>query len=806
MRRFTVTGMSCAACSARVEKAVSAVSGVTECSVNLLLSSMAVKGTASDEEIIAAVVKAGYDAFAGAPEKKAVADKSTKMLVLRLCVSLTLHLMLTYISMAHLMWGAPLPSLLADSPFILALSEGILTLAIMCINRKFFINGAMGIIRRAPNMDTLVALGSGASFLYSAVSTVLMLFSKKTDIVLSELFYESAAMILVLITVGKALESRSKAKTTEALEALEKLSPETATVLKDGKETVIPTDKLCVGDIFVLRPGDRICADGVVINGESSVDESALTGESMPVEKSVGCKVAAATVNLSGYMECKADKVGADTALSKIIRSVSDASATKAPIAKAADKVASVFVPAVISIAAITLVIWLIVGYDFGFALSRAVSVLVISCPCALGLATPVAITVGSGVGARHGILFKSAAALESAGRIKTVIFDKTGTLTKGKPEVSDIICFGQSEDEVLAAAYSAEAKSEHPIAKAIVRKALSLGINEQICESFESFSGFGVIASKGTDTVCVGKLAFAQKHAQVGDGVISEYERLSSSGKTAVAVAKNGNIIGIVAVCDAIKDDAKDAVAAISRMGIKTLMLTGDSEKTARAVADCLGINDMIAGVLPDEKAQTVKKYAKEAPVCMVGDGINDAPALCFATLGIAIGAGTDIAIDSADAVITGSGLFGVCDTLSLGRSVLANIRENLFWAFFYNVICIPLAAGVWYPAFGIVLSPLIGAAAMSLSSICVVLNALRLNLYKSKKKEIKKMTKEFTVKGMMCAHCEAAVKSALEAISGVESACADHKKNKVSVTLFADVSDEVIKKAIVEKGYTVE
>lgn len=831
MQQFNVTGMSCAACSARVEKAVRAVKGVSDCSVNLLTGSMSVEGNVESGVIIDAVVKAGYGASVkGKQEEKNdegdPGKAETKALKNRLIWSVGFLLVLMYFSMGHTMWNWPLPERLAQNHIAIGIIQLLLTTAVMVINRKFFINGAKGILHRAPNMDTLVSLGAGAAYVYSLYALF-----KMTDVVMTdgmhagmhymhEFYFESAAMILTLITVGKMLESISKGRTTDAIKGLMELSPKTATVLKDGREVTVPIGEVAVGDIFIVRPGDSIPVDGTVFDGSSAVDESALTGESVPVEKGIGDSVSAATVNRSGFLKCRAVRVGEDTTLSQIIKMVSDASATKAPIAKAADKVSGIFVPVVISIAVITAVIWLLVGQTVGFALARAISVLVISCPCALGLATPVAIMVGSGVGAKNGILFKTAAALEGTGRIGTVVLDKTGTVTEGAPKVTDIMPFGaMDETGLLSAAAALEGKSEHPLAKAILREAEEMKIARGDVSCFEAVPGHGLKGVIDGKSIIGGNLSFAAENAAVGDDVKAAADSLSAEGKTPMFFVLDGKFIGFIAVADTIKPDSHDAVAELKGMGLKVVMLTGDNERTAKAIAKQAGIDEVIAGVLPDGKEAVVRKLSENSKTAMVGDGINDAPALARADIGIAIGAGTDIAIDAADVVLMKSRLSDVPAAIRLGRYTLRNIHENLFWAFIYNVIGIPLAAGAWTHLLNWSMNPMFGAAAMSLSSVCVVTNALRLNFAKlhpknkrhsdandNIQKENVKMERTFKVKGMMCQHCEMAVKKAIMAIDGVQDAVVSHDLGTAVVTADLKVTDEMIKSAIVSAGYEVQ
>lgn len=821
MKQFNVTGMSCAACSARVEKAVSEVKGVTSCSVSLLTNSMGVEGTAAPAEIIAAVEKAGYGASEKGktvpnPESDALADRETPRLKKRLIWSVGFLVVLMYFSMGHTMWGFPLPAFFEGNHVAVGLVQLLLTVAVMVINQKFFVNGFKGLIRKSPNMDTLVALGSAAAFVYSTYALFAMTdaqLSGDSQAVMSymhEFYFESAAMILALITVGKTLEARSKGKTTDALKGLIKLSPKTAVILRDGVEVEIPADELSVGDTFIVRPGAAIPADGTVTEGHSAVDESAVTGESVPADKTVGDRVFAAAINQSGFMKCKAVRVGENTALAEIIRMVSDAAATKAPIAKTADKVSGIFVPTVIAIAAVTTVIWLLTGASFGFALARGISVLVISCPCALGLATPVAIMVANGVGAKNGILFKTAAAIEETGKTAIAVLDKTGTVTSGKPAVTDIIpTKGVSENELISDAYSLEMKSEHPLARAVTEYAENIGANRFDVENFKALPGNGLTASHENDTLSAGNLKFAKTLADIPEDMKAISEKLSESGKTPLFFCKNRRLTGIIAVADTIKEDSKQAVSELKNMGIRVVMLTGDNERTAKAIAAQAGIDEVISGVLPDGKEAVVRKLMTEGKTAMVGDGINDAPALTRADIGIAVGAGTDIAIDAANVVLMNSRLSDVPAVIRLSRAAYKNIRQNLFWAFFYNAIGIPLAAGG-------MLNPMFAAAAMSLSSFCVVSNALRLNLvnirdpHKDKmikiKKEKKAMSVKMKIEGMMCGHCEATVKKALEAVPGVISAEVSHEKGEAVVTLSDAVPFEVLKKAVEDKDYKVE
>ena len=833
MEQYTVTGMSCAACSARVEKAVSKVPGVTSCSVSLLTNSMGVEGTASPESIIAAVEEAGYGASqkGTAAEKTvsagedALADHETPALLRRLVASLVFLAVLMYISMGHMMWNWPLPAALADNHVAMGLIQLLLTAAVMVINQRFFIGGFKSLIHRAPNMDTLVALGAGAAFVYSTYALFAMtdaqLHGDMNAVMtyMHEFYFESAAMILTLITVGKMLEARSKGKTTNALKGLMKLAPKTATIVKNGAEQTVAIEQVKKGDVFVVRPGENIPVDGVILEGSSAVNEAALTGESIPVDKKEGDAVSAATVNQSGFIRCEATRVGEDTTLSQIIRMVSDAAATKAPIAKVADKVSGVFVPVVIAIAAVTILVWLLLGDSMGSALARGISVLVISCPCALGLATPVAIMVGNGVGAKHGILFKTAESLETTGRTQIVVLDKTGTITSGEPAVTDILpAAGVQESFLLQTAYALEHKSEHPLAKAILRKAQADGLSAADVSDFRALPGNGLSAVLDGKKLYGGNLRFIRDNAEVPQEMEEAAGQLAEEGKTPLFFAEDGRFIGIIAVADMIKEDSPQAVKELQNMGIHVVMLTGDNERTAQAVGRQAGVDEVIAGVLPEGKESVIRRFKEKGKVAMVGDGINDAPALTRADVGIAIGAGTDIAIDAADVVLMKSRLLDVPAAIRLSRATLRNIHENLFWAFIYNVIGIPLAAGVWIPLFGWRLNPMFGAAAMSLSSFCVVTNALRLNLFhirstkRDKKIKIKhkkeKATMEKTMKidGMMCAHCEARVKRALEAFDEVEEAVVSHETGTAVLKLKADVSDAALKKAVEDEGYTVK
>lgn len=831
MKQYNVTGMSCAACSARVEKAVSKLDGVTSCSVSLLTNSMGVEGDVSSEEVIAAVESAGYGATLKGAERKSdnsekadnLKDTETPALLKRLIASIVFLLVLMYFSMGHMMWGFPLPELLKDNHIAMGLIQLLLTVAVMVINQKFFISGFKALINRAPNMDTLVALGSSAAFIYSTYALFAMTNAQLAGDMngvmtyMNEFYFESAAMILTLITVGKTLEARSKGKTTDALKSLIKLAPKTAVILVDGKETQVSIEKVKKGDIFVVRPGESIPVDGIIIEGNSAVNESALTGESIPVDKSKGDVVSAATINQSGFIKCEASRVGEDTTLSQIIKMVSDASATKAPIAKAADKVSGVFVPVVIAIAIITAAVWLLVGEGVGFALARAISVLVISCPCALGLATPVAIMVGSGVGAKNGILFKTAESLEQSGKIKIVALDKTGTITKGEPKVTDIIAFESDDTELMKTALALECKSEHPLAKAVVAKANEEGLSPVEVDEFKISSGSGLSGVLKGEAVYGGNLRYVSEFTKIPDTAIATAEELANEGKTPLYFVKRNKFLGIIAVADEIKEDSAEAVKELHNMGLYVVMLTGDNEKTANAVGKLAGVDEVIAGVLPDGKEKVVSKLRQKGRVAMVGDGINDAPALTSADVGIAIGAGTDVAIDAADVVLMKSRLSDVPAAIRLGRATLRNIHENLFWAFIYNAIGIPIAAGLFIPLFGWRLNPMFAAAAMSLSSFCVVTNALRLNLIKIRRNNIKtetvktiekenvKMEKTIKIEGMMCPHCEATVKKTLEELDGVKQAVASHEKGTAIVTLEKDVPFETLKKAVEDKGYTV-
>ena len=833
MEQYTVTGMSCAACSARVEKAVSAVPGVTSCSVSLLTNSMGVEGTASAEAVVSAVQAAGYGASlkgascapTAAAQEDALADRETPALKRRLIASLGFLIVLMYVSMGHMMWGWPLPACLADNHVAMGLLQMLLTIAVMVINQKFFINGFRSLLHGAPNMDTLVALGAAASFGYSTYALFAMTGAQvRGDAAavmqyMHEFYFESAAMILALITVGKMLEARSKGKTTDALRSLMKLAPQTATLVRGGQEITVPIAQVRRGDVFVVRPGESIPVDGVVLEGESAVNESALTGESIPVDKAVGDSVSAATTNQSGFLRCEATRVGEDTTLSQIIKMVSDAAATKAPIAKVADRVSGVFVPTVIALAILTTAVWLLCGQSIGFALARGISVLVISCPCALGLATPVAIMVGNGLGAKNGILFKTAVSLEETGKTEIVALDKTGTITQGEPRVTDVLpAEGMTQGALLSLAAALEQRSEHPLARAVMMRAEEDGLTAAPVGDFRALPGNGLTATLSGETLLGGSLSFVSSQVDVPRSIRQKAEALAEEGKTPLFFAQAGRLAGVIAVADVIKADSPAAIAALRNMGIRVVMLTGDNEKTARAIGRLAGVDEVIAGVLPEGKESVIRRLQAQGKVAMVGDGINDAPALTRADIGIAIGAGTDVAIDAADVVLMKSRLSDVPAAIRLSRATLRNIHENLFWAFFYNVIGIPLAAGVWIPLFGWTLNPMFGAAAMSLSSFCVVSNALRLNLFKlhdagkdkkinrhSKHKEETTMVKTMKIEGMMCGHCEAAVKKALEAIDGVASAEVSHTDGTAVVTLSKPVENAALRKAVEDKDYTV-
>ena len=829
MKQYQVTGMSCAACSARVEKAVSKVPGVTACSVSLLTNSMGVEGTAGEQAVIAAVEAAGYGASVkGAPAAAVpaaddpLADHETPALKRRLYSSLVFLVALMYLSMGHMMWGWPAPAFLAENHVAMGLVQLLLTAIIMVINQRFFISGFKSLWHRSPNMDTLVALGSTASFVYSVYALFAMTGAQaRGDAAqvmgwMHEFYFESAAMILTLITVGKMLEARSKGRTTDALKGLMKLAPQTATLLVDGQERTVPIGDVKQGVLFVVRPGENIPVDGVVLEGHSAVNESALTGESIPVDKAEGDAVSAATVNQSGFLRCQATRVGEDTTLSQIIRMVSDAAATKAPIAKVADRVSGVFVPVVIAIALIATAVWLATGADFGYALARGISVLVISCPCALGLATPVAIMVGNGKGAKNGILFKTAVSLEEAGKVRVVALDKTGTITTGQPRVTDVLpAPGVTDEQLIAAAYALEQKSEHPLAHAVVERAQNLGLTAQEVSDFVALPGNGLTAMLDGEALSGGSLAFISGRTEVSGDMRAQADHLSGEGKTPLLFSRGGRLLGMIAVADAIKPESPQAVRELQNMGIRVVMLTGDNQRTAEAIGRQAGVDQVIAGVLPDGKESVIRSLQLQGKVAMVGDGINDAPALTRADIGIAIGAGTDVAIDAADVVLMNSRLTDVPAAIRLSRATLRNIHENLFWAFIYNIIGIPLAAGVFIPLLGWQLNPMFGAAAMSLSSFCVVSNALRLNLFdphsarKDHKikfaKEPKTMQKTLKIEGMMCTHCSGRVKKALEELPGVVSAEVSHESGTAVVTMSAPVDDATLKKAVEDQGYQV-
>ena len=851
MDKFSVTGMSCAACSAHVEKAVAKVPGVTSVTVSLLTNSMNVEGTAAPSDIIQAVTQAGYGASlqggeqntsAPAFDEEALKDHETPKLRKRLIASVVILIPLMYVSMGHMMWNWPLPSFMAGNHVAMGLYQMLLTILIMIINQKFFISGFTSLLHKSPNMDTLVALGSGASFAYSTYALFAMTGAQMRmdmDAVMQymdEFYFESAAMILTLITVGKMLEAYSKGKTTNALKSLMQLAPKKATILRDGEEVSVPVEQVQIGDIFVVRPGESVPVDGVIIDGNSALNESALTGESIPVDKAEGDSVSAATLNQSGFLKCRATRVGNDTTLSQIIQMVSDAAATKAPIAKVADKVSGVFVPAVISIAIVTIIVWLLVGQDFGFALARGISVLVISCPCALGLATPVAIMVGNGVGAKNGVLFKTAVSLEETGKVDIVALDKTGTITQGEPKVTDMIPGeGITKDTLMQTALALELKSEHPLAKAIVAYGEEQQITVSAADDFQAMPGNGLSGIVSGARVFGGNLKFISGKTTVSEQMQRQAEELAKQGKTPLFFATEEKLFGIIAVADVIKEDSPQAISQLQNMGIEVVMLTGDNERTAEAIGAQAGVDQVIAGVLPDGKERVIRELQQRGKVAMVGDGINDAPALTRADMGIAIGAGADVALDAADVVLVKSSLSDVPAAIRLSRAVLRNIHENLFWAFIYNVIGIPIAAGVWYHWFGLKLNPMFGAAAMSLSSFCVVTNALRLNFVKvystkrdknknhkknqnqqdvqivvdtdvmAEKQEENDMEKVIEIKGMMCGHCEAHVKKALEALEGVASAEASHEKGTAVVQLSGSVDDAALKKAVEEEGYEV-
>ena len=841
MEQYSVTGMTCAACQARVEKVVSNVPGVTDVSVSLLTNSMGVEGTATSADIVAAVEKAGYHASVKGAQMEssqgaeALANTETPKLLKRLIISLIFLMPLMYLSMGHMMWNWPLPGFLNNNHVGMGLAQLLFTVIIMVINQRFFISGFTSLIHRAPNMDTLVAMGATAAFGYSTYALFAMTVAQTSGndkLVMSymhEFYFESAAMILTLITLGKTLEAYSKGKTTDALKSLMNLAPKMATVIRNEQEMLISADQVKKGDIFLVKPGESIPEDGIVLEGNSAIDEAALTGESIPVDKAVGDTVSAATINQSGFIKCEATRVGEDTTLSQIIKMVSDAAATKAPIAKIADKVSGIFVPAVITIAIITIIGWILAGESVGFALARGISVLVISCPCALGLATPVAIMVGNGVGAKHGILFKTAVSLEEAGKVDIVALDKTGTITNGQPKVTDILPVdGISEQELLETAFSLEKKSEHPLAKAIVEYGEEKNFTVSVVDNFKAVPGNGLTGTLNEETLIGGNLLFIEKSLSISKELKHSAEQLASAGKTPLFFAKENRLLGMIAVADVIKEDSPQAIKELKAMGIHVVMLTGDNERTAKAIGEQAGVDNVIAGVLPDGKESVIQALGKKGKVAMVGDGINDAPALTRADVGIAIGAGTDVAMDAADVVLMKSKLADVPAAIRLSRGVLRNIHENLFWAFFYNTIGIPLAAGLLIPVLGWKLNPMFGAAAMSLSSFCVVTNALRLNLLNirstkkdkkkknaidvslininnNEKKEVNEMTKTMNIKGMMCGHCEAAVKKALEALPEVASAEVSHEKGTAVVTLEKEIADDVLKKTVEDKDYEV-
>ncbi len=831
MERYNVSGMSCAACSSRVEKAVSSLPGINSCNVSLLTNSMTVEGNADSRDIIAAVEKAGYKARLekeqeGREGKDSFSpDEETAKLKRRLTASLVFLVILMYFSMGHMMWGWPIPRFMEGNHIAMGLLQLILTAAVMVINQKFFISGFKGLIHRAPNMDTLVAIGAAAAFIYSTAALFLMTDAQLEGDISSvegymhEFYFESAAMILTLITVGKMLEARSKGKTTDAIRSLMSLAPEKATVIRGDREVIVPVAQVKKGDIFVLRPGERVPVDGTIVEGKSAIDESALTGESIPAEKGEGDSVSAATINTSGYLKCRAVRVGEDTTLAQIVRLVSDAAATKAPVAKIADKVSGIFVPAVMAISLLTLAVWLAAGQSMGFALARGISVLVISCPCALGLATPVAIMAGSGKGARSGILFKTAAAMEETGKIQIVALDKTGTVTKGHPEVADIVTAESvHEEQLLRLAFDLESRSEHPLAVAIVEEASRRGMEAAEVSEFEALPGRGLVAVREGRVIAGGNLQFISSKAEVTENISAEARRISSQGKTPLFFSEDGKMIGMIAVADSIKEDSHKAVEELENMGIKVVMLTGDNEAAARSIGEKAGISRVIAQVLPSEKEKVIRTLQKQGKTAMVGDGINDAPALTRADVGIAIGAGTDIAVDAADVVLMKNSLRDVPAAIRLSRSALKIIHENLFWAFIYNVVGIPLAAGVFISALGWQLNPMFAAAAMSLSSFCVVTNALRLNLVnvyderkdhkiksRKKRKEDKLMEKTMKIEGMMCGHCEATVKKTLEGIEGVESAEVSHEKGTAVVICSSELENEVLRQAVEEQDYRV-
>lgn len=821
MKQYEITGMSCSSCSARVEKAVKKVKGVTSCSVNLLTNSMGVEGEVTEDEIIRAVTDAGYGARVKCgtdrqkmdeKEGKNFRNQKTSLLKKRLFASLFFLFVLMYISMGHMMWNWPLPAAMANNYVAMGILQMLLTIVIMVINQKFFVSGYKSLWRRSPNMDTLVALGASAAFGYSVYALFAMteaqihMDMEKIMSYMHEFYFESAAMILALITVGKMLEARSKGKTTDAIRGLMKLAPKTAVVLRDKKETVVSIEEVTKGDYFVVRPGENIPVDGIVVEGTSAVNESALTGESIPVDKQVGDKVSAATLNQSGFLRCEATRVGEDTTLSQIIQMVSDAAATKAPIAKVADRVSGIFVPIVMGIALVTFIVWMLCGQTVGYALARAISVLVISCPCALGLATPVAIMVGNGLGARHGILFKTAASLEETGKVNVVALDKTGTITKGKPKVTDVAPVqGVTEEKLLQYAYALEKKSEHPLAQAVVSYAREKGIETEAVTAFKVLPGNGVTGRQGGNRLAGGNVAFIAGEAEVDSVFRKQAEQYAGEGKTPLYFAKDGKLVGLIAVADVMKEDSPQAVKELQKLGIRVVMLTGDNERTAKAIGRQVGVDEVVADVLPEGKEAAIRKMKEQGKVAMVGDGINDAPALTRADIGIAIGAGTDIAMDAADVVLMKSKLSDVPAAIRLSRATRKNILENLFWAFIYNVIGIPLAAGVWIPLFGWQLNPMFGAAAMSLSSFCVVTNALRLNFKKINESEEKEMKKEMKIEGMMCGHCEARVKKTLESIAGVSEAKVSHEKGTAVITLSEEVPEGTLRKAVEDQDYKV-
>lgn len=828
MKQFDVTGMSCAACSARVEKAVGNVDGVTSCAVSLLTNSMSVEGTANDTDIINAVKNAGYGANvknhnSDVEYKDELKDMETPILKRRLILSIVFLIPLMYVSMGHTMWNWYLPKFFDNNYIAIGIVQMLFTIVVMIVNNNFFVSGFKGLIHRSPNMDSLVALGSGASFVYSLYALFAMTYyqtNNNPQMVMHyvhEFYFESAAMILALITVGKMLEAHSKGKTTNALKGLMNLAPKSATIVVNGEEKPVPIANVKIGDIFVVKPGESIPVDGIVIDGESAVDESALSGESIPVDKEKGDEVSAASLNQSGFLKCQATRVGEDTTLSQIIKMVNDAATTKAPIAKIADKVSGVFVPVVIVIALLTTIIWLLLGESSGFALARGISVLVISCPCALGLATPVAIMVGNGIGAKFGIMFKTSESLEEAGRVQIIALDKTGTITKGEPEVTDILPVDCNEDELLKLAFALEQKSEHPLARAIVKLSNDKNIIANDVTEFKAVAGNGLHAKLNNENIFGGNFKFISNYAIINDTIKNKADKLSEMGKTPLFFSKGDRLMGIIAVADVVKEDSAEAINELKNMGINVVMLTGDNKITAEAIGKMVGVDKVISGVLPDGKEKVIRQLKQTGKVAMVGDGINDAPALTSADIGIAIGAGTDIAIDAADIVLMKNSLKDVASAIRLSRQTLRNIHENLFWAFIYNIIGIPLAAGIWYPIFGLKLNPMFGAAAMSLSSFCVVTNALRLNFYniystkkdkkikQNKTKEIDIMTKTMNIKGMMCGHCEAAVKKALEALPQVDEAVVSHQDGTAVLSLNSDIDNDILKKTVEDKDYEV-